>query len=172
MGVRRVVTGQTSDGKAFFRSDQPIEPLRLYPGSEFFDVWAGDAVAAVPNDGAEPVSTSYWPPPGGFRFLVFTLHPGNGASAERPLHELDEVRPHWADMRGAEEEEDEPGMHTSATVDFGIVLSGEICLELDDGAERVLRAGDTVVQNGTRHRWANRGEVPATVAFVLLGAPP
>ena len=51
-----------------------------------------------------------------------------------------------------------------------MVLSGEVILELDDGAEKVLRAGDTVVQNGTRHRWGNRGTEPAVVAVFLIGA--
>ena len=52
----------------------------------------------------------------------------------------------------------DPGMHTTDTIDFEVVLEGTITLELDDGAEVTLRPGDTVVQNGTRHRWKN----PAT----------
>jgi quercetin dioxygenase-like cupin family protein len=67
-------------------------------------------------------------------------------------------------------EPDNPGMHTTDTIDFEVVVSGEVVLELDDGAERVLRPGDTVVQNGTRHRWANRRAEPAVVAVILLGA--
>jgi len=61
-------------------------------------------------------------------------------------------------------------MHTTDTIDFEVVLSGEVVLELDDGVEKVLRVGDTVVQNGTRHRWSNRGSVPAVLAVILLGA--
>ena len=61
-------------------------------------------------------------------------------------------------------------MHTTATIDYGVVLSGEATLELDDGAKVVLRTGDTYVQNGTRHRWSNTGAVPAVLAVVLLGA--
>jgi quercetin dioxygenase-like cupin family protein len=49
-------------------------------------------------------------------------------------------------------------------------LSGEVILELDDGAKVTLRAGDTYVQNGTRHRWSNTGAVPAVIAVVLIGA--
>jgi quercetin dioxygenase-like cupin family protein len=67
-------------------------------------------------------------------------------------------------------EPDNPGMHTTDTVDFEVVLSGEVVLELDDGAEKVLRPGDAVVQNGTRHRWGNRGTEPAVLALVLIGA--
>jgi quercetin dioxygenase-like cupin family protein len=67
-------------------------------------------------------------------------------------------------------EPDNPGMHTTDTIDFEVVLSGELILELDDGAETVLRPGDTVVQNGTRHRWGNRGTEPAVVALFMVGA--
>jgi quercetin dioxygenase-like cupin family protein len=65
---------------------------------------------------------------------------------------------------------DDPGMHTTDTTDFEIVLSGEIVLELDDGAEVTLSPGDTVVQNGTRHRWRNPGTEPAVLGVFLVGA--
>jgi quercetin dioxygenase-like cupin family protein len=67
-------------------------------------------------------------------------------------------------------EPDAPGMHTTATIDFEVVLSGTPVLELDDGATVSLQPGDTVVQNGTRHRWSNPGTDPATLAVVLIGA--
>jgi len=63
-----------------------------------------------------------------------------------------------------------PGMHTTATVDFEVVLSGQVTLELDDGASVTLGPGDTVVQNGTRHRWSNPGSVPVVIAVFLIGA--
>jgi quercetin dioxygenase-like cupin family protein len=61
-------------------------------------------------------------------------------------------------------------MHTTHTVDFEVVLSGEVWLELDDGAEVCLKQGDTVVQNGTRHRWINKGTEPAVLAVGIVGA--
>ena len=64
----------------------------------------------------------------------------------------------------------EPGMHTTATIDFGVVLSGQATLELDDGAKVVLNPGDTYVQNGTRHRWSNTGTVPAVLGVAIVGA--
>ena len=69
----------------------------------------------------------------------------------------------------AHAERDHPGMHTTATIDYGIVLSGQATLELDDGAKVTLSAGDTYVQNGTRHRWSNPGDVPAVLALTLIG---
>jgi quercetin dioxygenase-like cupin family protein len=63
-----------------------------------------------------------------------------------------------------------PGMHTTDTIDYDIVLEGEITLELDDGESRALKTGDIVVQHGTRHAWRNQSQKPATLMFVLIGA--
>ena len=65
---------------------------------------------------------------------------------------------------------DHPGMHTTDTIDFEFVVSGEVWLELDDGKEVHLRAGDTVVQNGTRHAWLNKGTEPCRLVVCLIGA--
>jgi mannose-6-phosphate isomerase-like protein (cupin superfamily) len=67
-------------------------------------------------------------------------------------------------------EPDHPGMHTTDTVDLDLMLSGEMFLELDDGAEVHLRPGDCVIQNGTRHAWHNRGSEPCTMLSILVGA--
>ena len=56
------------------------------------------------------------------------------------------------------------------TTDFGVILSGTMALELDDGAEVVLSAGDVLIENGTRHRWRVVGDVPAILASFLIGA--
>ena len=71
---------------------------------------------------------------------------------------------------GAHMEPGAPGMHTTATIDFEVVLDGEVWLELDDGEEVHLHAGDCVVQNGTRHAWRNHGSAPARLAVFLIGA--
>jgi mannose-6-phosphate isomerase-like protein (cupin superfamily) len=64
----------------------------------------------------------------------------------------------------------DPGMHTTDTIDFEVVLEGTVVLELDGGAEVTLRPGDTVVQNGTRHRWRNPGDTTARLAVFMCGA--
>lgn len=61
-------------------------------------------------------------------------------------------------------------MHTTPTIDYAIVLSGEVSLELDQGMEVLLRPQDVVVQNGTRHAWLNRSDTLAMVAFFMVGA--
>ena len=173
--VRRVVTGHDANGKAVFASDEQVEPvtLGLMPGSEFHRLWGGDSAPSFPDDGSPPPQLTYFPPVGGFRFGMFTI-PGAAGGHEAPriddltaaMAEIDEKLP---GMMGYMEQGD-PGMHTTDTIDFEVILSGSCVLELDDGATVTLHAGDTVVQNGTRHRWSNPGSEPATLAVVLVGA--
>jgi quercetin dioxygenase-like cupin family protein len=63
-----------------------------------------------------------------------------------------------------------PGMHTTETVDFDVIVSGEVYLELDDGAEVRLKAGDCVIQNGTRHAWHNRSSEKCVISVAIIGA--
>jgi mannose-6-phosphate isomerase-like protein (cupin superfamily) len=175
MDVRRVVTGHDGDGKAVFASDTIVTPvtLALLPGSEFHQLWGADEPPRFPDDGTEPPHVTYFPPLGGVRFGFFTIPPDGGAGApadldlEAALAEFAEKLPGLADHM----EPADPGMHTTATVDFEVVLSGQATLELDDGAKVTLEVGDTCVQNGTRHRWSNAGSVPAVLAVVLVGTP-
>ena len=173
MNVRRVVTGHDDAGKAVFVSDEEVSPVttQLIPGAEFHQLWGADETPTFPDAGKQPQVSTYFPTVGGFRFGIFTLGPAGGA----PPPDLD-VAAAVADLQAKlpglmdHMEPDDPGMHTTDTVDFEVVLSGEVVLELDDGAERVLRQGDTVVQNGTRHRWTNRGAEPAVIAVFIVGA--
>lgn len=174
MDVRRVVTGHDAGGKAVFVSDDAVVPAtpQLLPGSEFHRLWGTDEAPSFPDDGSMPPHHGYFPPVGGVRFGFFTIPPDGGAGAPSDLDvaaalaELEEALPGMAGHM----ELDDPGMHTTATVDFEVVLEGEVTLELDDGATVTLRPGDTVVQNGTRHRWSNRGAVPARLAVFIAGA--
>jgi len=71
---------------------------------------------------------------------------------------------------GEHVEPDHPGMHRTATIDYEFIVSGRCVLELDDGAKRELRPGDTVIQNGTRHAWRNPYDEPCVIVVVLIGA--
>ena len=154
MKIRRVVTGHTPDGRAKVASDTEVDAITvaILPGMEFHRLWGADAAPAFPDDGSPRPSVTYFPPVGGFRFGLFTLPP-DAAAAATPI-----------DMNAARQEAEEklpgvvghlepdhPGMHTTDTIDFEYVVSGEVWLELDDAVEVRLRDGDTVVQNGTRH---------------------
>jgi mannose-6-phosphate isomerase-like protein (cupin superfamily) len=174
MNVRRVVTGHDTSGQAVLVSDQLVEPFTspLGPGSEFHQLWGGDAPPEFPDDGHEPPPGSYYPAVGGFRFCMFSLPPsGDG---DRPLDfnakaarvEFEAALPGLA----AHMEIGDSGMHKSATIDLELVLTGEVILELDEGRSVTLRPGDTVVQNGTRHRWSNPGSAPATIVVFMAGA--
>lgn len=173
MDIRRVVTGHDAAGKSVFVSDDTVEPARptLMPGAEFHQLWGGDKTPEFPGDGSMPQWHSYFPPIGGFRFAMLTLPPSLGAEAqpldiEKGLAEMEDVLP---GMLGYMDPSD-PGMHTTDTIDFEVVLEGTVVLELDDGAEVTLRPGDTVVQNGTRHRWKNPGDTLARMAVFICGA--
>jgi mannose-6-phosphate isomerase-like protein (cupin superfamily) len=173
MKVRRVVTGHTPDGRATVASDTEVDAitLGLMPGAEFHRLWGGDAAPSFPDDGSLPPTPTYFPPVGGFRFGFFTVPPKSVTLAENlniedALSEVEEKLPGLA----AYMEEDNPGMHTTDTIDFEYVISGEVWLELDDGEEVRLRAGDTVVQNGTRHAWRNKGSEPCRMVGFIVGA--
>ncbi len=174
MDVRRVVTGHDASGKAVFVSDGPVPPITtvLAAGGEFHQLWGADEAPRFPDRGTCPPHDKYFPPVGGFRFGFFTLGPADGPGVPADLDvaaalaEMDEKLPGMTDHM----EVAAPGMHTTATVDFEVILSGTVNLELDDGATVTLQPGDTVVQNGTRHRWSNPGNVPATIAVFLAGA--
>jgi mannose-6-phosphate isomerase-like protein (cupin superfamily) len=172
--ARRVATGHDDRSRAVFASDEEVDPvvLRLMPGAEFHLLWGGDEPPTFPDTGSPgSASRTYFPPVGGYRFGLVTIPPaGTQIPADLDLGEaLAEVE---RDLPGmlAHTEPDDPGMHTTDTIDFEVILAGELVLELDDGAETVLRPGDTVVQNGTRHRWHNRGAEPATMAVFMTGA--
>ena len=174
MRVRRVVTGHDGEGKAVVASDTEVDGIQpaLTPGSEFHRLWGGDETPRFPDDGSLPAHESYFPPIGGFRFGMFAVPPGHRQNVDAPtdvataLADFDAVLPGLA----AYMEPDAPGMHTTDTIDFEVVLDGEVWLELDDGVEVHLRAGDTVVQNGTRHAWRNHGDTTARLAVFIVGA--
>jgi mannose-6-phosphate isomerase-like protein (cupin superfamily) len=173
MNVRRLVTGHDDAGRSVFVSDEEVAPLTmaLLPGAEFHRLWGADEAPTFPDRGERPTEARYFPPVGGFRFGFFSVPPGaarpaDGTDMDAALAEVEEKLPGLLSHM----EPDTPGMHTTDTIDFEVVVSGEVVLELDDGAERVLRPGDTVIQNGTRHRWRNRGDTPAVMVVVIIGA--
>jgi mannose-6-phosphate isomerase-like protein (cupin superfamily) len=174
MKVRRVVTGHSADGKAIVAEDTLVEPvtLDLLPGYEFHRLWGRDEKPVFPDDGKPRPAVQYFPPTDGSRFAVFTLPPDSEVNVsedvdvEAALAQMEEVLPGMAGHM----EPDNPGMHTTDTIDYLYVASGSATLELDDGVEVDVRAGDTIVQNGTRHAWRNRGTGPCVIVVSLIGA--
>lgn len=173
MGIRRVVTGHDDAGKAVFASDEEVEPttVQLAPGAEFYPMWGSDVTPHFPGDGSPPSWSNYFPGVGGFRFGLFTVAPQSAVLAadldlQAAFEEMESKLPGLAGQM----EPDNPGMHTSGTVDYEFVVSGRVVLELDDGVTKELTAGDTVVQNGTRHAWRNPYDEPCLMVGVTVGA--
>jgi quercetin dioxygenase-like cupin family protein len=147
---RRVVTGHTPEGVSVVVSDGPVPVSKALPddGVAFHEVWntegAPTRIAAVEHSEPTERTLAVPPPPRGTKIRVNEFAPGH----------LDE--------HGLQSP-----VHRTASVDYGIVLEGEITLVLDD-SEVTLGSGDIVVQRGTDHAWANRGTVTARVVFVLV----
>lgn len=172
--VRRVVTGDMPNGmsKVVMDGSPPVcsayEHIR---GMMTRLVWATPAAGHIPAEIADPTSPtlSHVPQAGETRFIVATFPPDSVFAAP-------EFRPDLAMAEnsrlspGLAERFEPDGFHRTDSIDYGIVLEGELWLELDDGTKTHLRKHDIVVQNGTRHAWRNESKGPATVAFVLIGA--
>lgn len=175
MKVRRVVTAVNADGKSVVVSDgaSPRERvLRHTPGFVASPLWRLEGAPKANDPADDPLSeqVSVLAPPGGAMFLVVTFPPdsvmaGPDFDPVAAGQEFVEAVPGIAETF----EIDSPGMHRTPTLDFATVISGEVVLELDDGATVALKPGDTVVQRGTRHAWRNPGTEPASVSFVMLG---
>jgi mannose-6-phosphate isomerase-like protein (cupin superfamily) len=174
MNVRRVVTGHDADGRAVFVSDELVASVAptLTLGTEFHLLWGADGRASFPDDGSRPQAELYFPPVDGFRFAFFTIPPNRDARPPTDIDMTAAQEEFRSKLPGLAEhlETEHPGMHTTATIDFGVVISGEAILELDNNEKVTLFPGDTYVQNGTRHRWSNTGEVPFVIAVILIGA--
>src|SRR5713226_3468990 len=173
MGIRCIVTGQNESGKSVFMCNTSVKPvtLALFPGYEFHRLWGSDSTPELPSDGTPPAQPRYFPAIHGFRFGFFTIPPDTTTRIDRfdtapAIEEIQQKLPGMLDVL----ERNHPGMPTTDTVDFDVVVSGEVVLELDDGAEVLLKAGDCVIQNGTRHAWHNRSSTNCLIAVTLLGA--
>ena len=142
--VQRVVTGHDANGRAVFRSED-VTPTKMIPSGDaaFLLVWTTATVPADNNDETD----------GRHREAGLTLE---GGSVIRVV-----------DMLPGKESP----MHRTNSIDYGIVLEGEVELELDDGAKRTVRQGGIVVQRGTNHLWRNTTDKPCRIAFVLIDAP-
>jgi mannose-6-phosphate isomerase-like protein (cupin superfamily) len=169
--VRRVVTGVSERGDAVIVSDgpPPISRRRVnVPGFADALVWRTDVPARLSAEPSEPRS---WLPGPGETIAMTVTFPPDSVYADPGFDEAAARAEQLQAVPGLAElfEADKPGMHTTPTVDYAVVLDGEILLDLDAGQTTLLLPGDVVVQNGTRHAWRNPGSTPATIFVVLIG---
>ena len=143
--VRRVVTGHDSQGRAVATIDEVSQNLRsARPGATACVVWTSQGFP-VDNTGTadEGLRETGTTLDNGTVFRILELQPGNI-----------------------------PRVHRTDSLDYAVIMSGEIDMELETGDITHLKAGDVVVQRGTVHNWINRGPKPCVIAFALIAAKP
>jgi len=179
--IRRVITAIDADGKSYFSEDNTahVQTNPARPGMSSSHVWATSRLP-VPFDDPDQSQEAkgIMPPPGGTALRVIDYPPEPRDPAERELaYQATRERvkaaigtdPEPGAVRHPEARH--PGMHETHTIDYVIVLSGEIWSIMDKG-EKLLKAGDVLIQRGTNHAWSNRSDEPCRVAFVLVEAMP
>lgn len=143
MQIRRIVTGHKPNGEATILIDEASNDMVSFrPGATVCNIWS----AALPADNDDSTD--------GAKQIVGTAMKG------RSVFRVIEYAPGVA-----------PRNHRTDSIDYAMVLAGEITMEIDHEAV-VLRAGDVLVQRGTIHNWVNRGDAPCVIAFVLIDAAP
>jgi mannose-6-phosphate isomerase-like protein (cupin superfamily) len=173
--VRRIVTGHDEAGRAIIQADAPAERVQVIgsAGPTFHEIWnTRTSPAPIDRAGGEPYEEriTLAPPPGGTRIRVLDIPP---ETAEFERIDAATAREHFAEIGAAGASTHggtasrHPFMHRTESVDYGIVLEGEITLLLDEG-ETTVRAGDIVIQRGTNHGWANRSGKNCRIAFILI----
>jgi mannose-6-phosphate isomerase-like protein (cupin superfamily) len=178
---RRALTGRDITGKSVFKSfdvTPNVVEIESNPGLTFYELYSTEGTPSVTGREPDPMlqKTKAFPAPGGTNFRLISYPPKRppgwkppaGVTFESAMKELGEKVPGMADHFDRSSPEAR-GMHTTDTVDYGVVVRGEMTLELDDGKIIHLRQGDCIVQNGTRHRWRNAGSEPCLMAFVSVG---
>jgi quercetin dioxygenase-like cupin family protein len=143
--VRRVITGHDVNGKAVVLKDEISGNVASRrPGQQGCVIWTTNG---SPADNTDETDRS-------------TAQTGT-TSANGTVFRIVRYEPGVT-----------PRMHRSDSIDYAVVLEGAITMQLDDGVEVTLNAGDTLVQRGTIHNWTNKGSVACVVAFVLIDAKP
>ncbi|EJL27360.1 cupin domain-containing protein [Caulobacter sp. AP07] len=173
--ARRVVTGHNQDGRAVIVSDgaPPVHLSDEASKTAFFEIWNTNAspapVAATEAEPtARPVKIS--PRHNGSIIRLVDFHPGGpGKNRGGDQADLQQSFAKYGDATASTWRSDSPhpGMHRTESIDYGIVLEGEIHLVLDADETR-LTAGDIVVQRGTNHAWDNRSDKVCRMAFILV----
>jgi hypothetical protein len=174
---RRIVTGHNENGQAIIVENAPPTRVMRIGGEHgplFYEVWSTtETPARIDRRSTEPVEEGIKlaPPRHGTRIRVLDIPPERNNFAAMSV---EQARAHFAEIGAADASSfgsgaspAHPMMHRTQTIDYGIVLDGEIVLVMDEG-EAVARAGDIIIQRGTNHGWANRSDRNCRIAFILI----
>jgi mannose-6-phosphate isomerase-like protein (cupin superfamily) len=171
--VRRLVTGHDANGRSKFLLDGDAPTVLVMPQmgnltvTDLWETYESPASNAGDKDNTER-AVHLEPGPGGTIFRIVEFPPDatwkTGAKGAEAFAALQAS--HAADSGHSD-----PGMHKTHTVDYALVLEGEIWAVMDTD-ERLMRAGDVLIQRGTNHAWANRTDRNCRVMFVLCDAKP
>ena len=169
--LRRVVCSIDSNGRSVVSDDGPPPAVRPVhrPGFNSRNIWATFQSPAKLSDGDRSKEVAGLMPPVGGTVIKYIDFPPEGTATQPAQGD----RPPMLGERGLRRFPDSPihpGMHETDTIDYAIVLSGEIVAIMDEG-ETLMKQGDVLIQRATSHAWANRSNAPCRVLFVLVDGP-
>ena len=172
--IHRVVTGHDEHGKAVVSHNGALPTvieLSALPGTVFHEVWSTQGEPCLVSNGDDPtLAPLMLPPPAlGTRIRFVDIPPDTTEFLRGGVHSTQAAFAEIGDAAAstAKENSPHPLMHRTETVDYGVVIEGEIVLVLDE-AEVVLKRGAVVIQRGTNHAWANRSNRTCRMLFVLV----
>jgi mannose-6-phosphate isomerase-like protein (cupin superfamily) len=172
--IHRVVTGHDASGKAVVSTNgalPTVTEIKAIPGTIFHEVWSTSATPVEINNGSDPSTgpISLPPPKLGTRIRFVDIPPDTADFLANGAARMHAAFSEIGDSKATTAKADSPHplMHRTETVDYGVVMEGELTLILDD-SEVELKVGSVVIQRGTNHAWANRSGKPCRVLFVLV----
>jgi mannose-6-phosphate isomerase-like protein (cupin superfamily) len=172
--IRRIVTGHDASGRAVVASDGPLPTvveIAAIPGTVFHEVWSTSESPAAVNNGADPtIGPLTLPPPnGGTRIRFVDIPPDTPEFLAHGAESMHAAFSEVGDAKASTVKADSPHplMHRTESIDYGVVIEGEMTLILDD-TDVALAPGSVVIQRGTNHAWANRSGRPCRMLFVLI----
>ena len=168
--IRRVVTGTTAEGESCIVFDGPPPRVVEQPGRglTFYELWATDGLRTGQRNeqDAGARNPEHHPPPGGTKFRIVEFFPDDSRKTADVAADLERIGAAAIAVANAD-----PTFHKNETVDYNIILSGEIYAKTDSG-EVLLKTGDVLIQRGTAHTWSNRSGTPCIYASIMVSAKP
>ncbi|MES2886656.1 MAG: cupin domain-containing protein [Pseudomonadota bacterium] len=172
--IHRVVTGHDAEGKAIIASNGPLPSvvdIAAIPGTVFHEVWSTAATPAPVDNGGDPTLDALMlpPPRQGTRMRFVDIPPDTAEFLAQGAGQMKDAFAQIGDEKAStvKAHSPHPLMHRTESVDYGVVIEGEMTLVLDDSEVQLL-PGSVVVQRGTNHAWANRSGKPCRMLFVLV----